>query len=147
MKVFFSFIIIIVTLYIIALFAVPEKVKELTKPFWFEKINNTIIGFKEWVDETATTLWVATGWILDNYGNIIWEAREVVEKVTSGSLEVKERIDGIRSTLSWAEATLNTTIETGNKVIETVNEVKDTLNDFEKIGEWVKNMVNTGAIQ
>lgn len=147
---------ILITLYIVSVFVIPESADKLAKQFWIESFNTSIRSLKKTVD-TTIKIPEATGRILDIYQSTYDEARQVKDtynKAIEQWTQIKQKIDTVRATLSWAEDTVNKTVDTANTMIETgkeiqgkIWEIQKSVNDVNKLGNSIKWLVNTGAIK
>lgn len=71
------------------------------------------------------------------------QVKDVYNKAVEQGQEVKNKIDTVRATLSWAEDTVNKTIETANTVIETGKEIQQKVDAVQK----ALNTTGTASIQ
>ncbi len=135
-----------------SVFVIPDTADKLGSNIWLEKFNQSIRWAKKVVD-SGIKLPEASGGILDMYQDTVNEARQakdIYDKAVEQGKDVKQKIDTVRATLSWAQDTVNKTIETANTVIETwkeiqnkIGEVKDSLNDVTKLWNSIGWLVST----
>ncbi len=139
MKNIFSFLIIIIIGYIVLVFLAPGVSDKIGSFIGTKTINEKIRVFKTNIDKTATSAtWKDD--FLKSYSDTIDSARQVKDTIVEKTLDTKKKIDTVRSTLSWAE-------ETVNEAKWVFDEANKTLNDINKLWNNIKSIVNTGAIQ
>jgi len=135
-------ILIICTLYIVAIFISPTLADKIESSLWFTWFNQKIRDFKSWVDSTYTNI-PSKDEFLDTYDQAKIQAEIKAKEALNWVNDVKWNIDEVRSTLSWAASTykeVKTSIETTKTQVETwVNAIKttaDTLNQVSNTINW-----------
>ncbi len=151
-----AFLCILITLYIVSVFVIPDTADKLARQIWIEWFNKSIRSAKTAVDTTVKVPEASWG-ILDIYQSTYDEARQVKDtynKAIEQWNQIKQKIDTVRATLSGAESTVNKTIDTANTVIETgkeiqqkIGEVKSSLDNVNQLGNSIQWLVNTWAIK
>ncbi len=135
MKKFFSFLIIVILVYLMLVFVKPNISDTIGGFIGLKELNQKIRNLKSGLDKTATS-----DDLLKGYSDTIESARDLKDQMFERSEDVKNKVDAVRSTLSWAEQVVN-------EAKDTVDSVNKTLNDVNKLWESIKSIVNTGAIQ
>lgn len=127
-KLWFSILIIIV-LYILAIFNAPVLADNIEKFIWTDWFNQKMRDFKASLD------WIP---VQDNLSDIYnktlswaeWISNEAVWKVN----DVKNSIDDVRWTLSWA---VNTYKEVKNTIDETKTQVENGINSLKNTADTI----------
>lgn len=139
-------------LYTLGVFYTPAIADSIGKQLGLEGYNSFVKSFKWNLDQVSTDIpskWeffegskAALSWALDLKDTVIWSISET-----------KDKIDSVRSTLSWAESTYNDAKDTFEQAkgfvewaSEKVQKVQQTLNDVNQLGESITNIVDTDVI-
>lgn len=134
-------VLIIVVLYILAIFNAPVLADDIEKLIWIEWFNQKIRDFKTSLD------WVP---VQDNLTDIYNKTLSWAEWITSEAVwkvnDVKNSIDDVRWTLSWAVSTykeVKTTIEeTKTQVENWINSLKSTADTINWVWYSIQNTIS-----
>ncbi len=138
-------ILIIVTLFILAVFKLPTLSNTIEWWVWLDGISDTIRWVKTTVDQVSTDI-PTKDELKDTYYRAYSWAIDAKDNVEEGITDTKNLIDSFRKTLSWAEAMYNDAkwvyedtkeviddvqdkIETAKDILEDGQELQDTLSD------------------
>ena len=139
MKKIFWIIVLLVTVYGIAIFMKPAITDKIESTLWFEGFWEKLRWNLGFINKTVTdipSLSEIQSWALD-----------IRDKVADWIQTTKDTIDTVRSTLSWAENTYNKAKDVFDETTQTIDKLKWTLNDVEKLWDSIKWAVNTNIIQ
>jgi len=131
MKKIISLIIIVVVLYIVAIFKAPTLANELEKLMWLDGFNQKIIDLKERLDNFWTK--VPTKDELKDYYS--W-AVDSIEKT-------KENIDNLRKKADDIQDTYESTKETINQAQEKLEDIKETVDKISEVWESITNTITS----
>lgn len=121
-------ILIIVILYIIAIFNAPVLADDIEKMIWTDWFNQKIRDFKASLD------WDSLNNILNSTLSWAeWIGNETIWKVN----DVKNSIDDVRWTLSWA---VNTYKEVKSSIDETKTQVENWINSLKDTADTINGV-------
>jgi hypothetical protein len=95
MKKLFSFLTILILLYLMLVFVKPNISDTIGGFIGLKELNQKIRNFKSGLDETATS-----EDLLKGYSDTIGSARDLKDQMFKRSNDIKNKIDGVRQTLS-----------------------------------------------
>lgn len=127
-KLLFALLIIGVS-YLLLVFKFPELADKIEWFFWIS-INETIRMKKEAMEDFSISLPEKAD-IVETYKPIIDDAREVTKGVIERANDVKNKVDDVRVTLSWAA--------------DTLDKAKETVNDINEIKTEIEGIIQTGS--
>jgi len=139
-KVFFS-VILIVTIYILAIFFTPTQADIIGDKLWILWFNLSVRSLKWWVDNVSDQLLQ-----LKSSEEVIWSARDAVNKAN-------EQINNTKNIINQKIEQTDKTIESGQKLIETTKEFKKNISDLSSFswatGSWITDSwaMSTWTIQ
>ncbi len=61
--------------------------------------------------------------------------------------DIKETVDNVKNTLSWAQETIDKAWKVIEKWKETIDTAKEVINDVDKMWDWIMNSVNPNVMQ
>lgn len=128
---FLSAVLIIVTIYIVAIFLAPKQVDEFARRAWIMNINNNIRNFKTWAD-----------WVSEDLIQLKW-AREQIDNARKTVNQVWETINKTQEEINRKVDQANKVYESGKKVIDSTKELQKNLWELTTIS-WSWD-TNTGS--
>ena len=115
-----SAMIIIVTVYVLWVFLLPEKTDEIAKSLWTSDINEKLRGLKEWWDNITDDMLQ------------IKQAQETINQARQVKEVVNQKIDQT-----------NKVIDQTNKVIDSTEQLRDDINALSSMS-WASVKNSTG---
>lgn len=106
MKKILLMLVILITIYILIVFKVPELWKSLGELFWTTNFNEFILKHSDTFNKTVTDI-PTKDELIDTYNKAYSWAIDIKDNVIDWAETVKSTIDDIRVTLSWAEDKIN----------------------------------------
>lgn len=141
-KIFFI-IILVFTLYIVLIFISPALADKIESSFWFEWLNEKIRTLKSNMDDTYTNI-PSKDQLLDTIDEVKKWAETKTKDALDSVNQVKNTLDDVRVTLSWAASTyseIKWSIDETKIQIETwVNTIKDTADTISDVSQSINNV-------
>lgn len=153
MKNFFLSLLIIVVVYILIVFTLPDVATKLWTVLHLQGFNNFLISFKQGLNATATQMPQKQDFI-NTYNKTLSGATEVGNGVKDWVDIVKDKIDNLRVTLSGSQDqtdALKASYEKAKEIITTtaqqIEAAQKVANDINNISTNIINAVNTWVVQ
>lgn len=140
-KIFFI-IILVFTLYIVLIFISPALADKIESSFWFEWLNNKIRTFKSGMDDTYTNI-PSKEQLLDTIDEVKKWAETKTKDALDSVNQVKNTLDDVRVTLSWAASTYSeikwSIDETKIQIENSVTAIKNTADTISDVSQSINN--------
>jgi len=136
-------LVILATLYSVAVFKFPEVADTIWSTIGLSEFNDKIRSWKDTYDNVVTDIPSKTD-LLDTYSWAINDARNIRDDLKDKVDMTKDRIDDIRTTLSGAEDTYNEVKDTIWEAKEFIDETTDKIDEvkwtLEKVSDVTKKI-------
>jgi peptidoglycan hydrolase CwlO-like protein len=129
----FSLLLIIITLYLLAVFKAPDFAWIIEKTLWIEWTNLTITYLADRINKISA-------WLPDDY-------EKAKTNVIITAEYTKEKVDSVRETLDWAGESIediqkkyNEAKEMIEGIEEKINDTKEKLDEFSELWKELKSL-------
>ncbi len=151
-KKFIWIVILLWVLYTLGVFYAPAVTDSVGKQLGIEGYNSFVKSFKWNLDQVSTD--IPSKWeFLQGSKAALSGALDLKDTVIWSISETKDKIDSVRSTLSWAESTYNDAKQTFEQAkgfvewaSEKVQKVQQTLNDVSELSESFSDIVDIDSV-
>ena len=128
---------VVIIIYLLIIFISPNLASSLWKSLWLTSFNQKVLEFKKSLDDWTffAPIKNSVDWVIDKSWNGVlkntfsWELKDGFVWWLDST---KEKIDNVRTTISWAENTYKDVKTKYEKTKEIVNDVNDAVNILTK---------------